>query len=76
MSYLIDEFRSDAHLFLRGHEIPAKTSICVLWWTLYEEFQKFVLKGVILPQNRHFWVVLVALHVTDLQVTGYIFWLT
>jgi len=36
-----------------------------------EEFGKFSLNGVILPQNRHFWVVLTGARVTDLQVKGY-----
>jgi len=43
-----------------------KTSVGVLCWTLMEEFWKFSLKVVILPQNRHFWVVLTGLRVTDL----------
>ena len=55
------------------HEIRAKTSIDVLCWTLMEECWKFSLKGVILPQNRHFGVVLTGFGVTRLQVTGYVF---
>jgi len=36
------------------------TSIGVFCWTLIEEFWKFFLKGVILPQNSHFWLVFVS----------------
>jgi len=30
-------------------------------------------QGVVLPANYHFWVVLMGLHVTGLQVRGYVF---
>jgi len=36
------------------HEIWAKTSIAVLYWTLIEEFWKFALNGVILQQTAIF----------------------
>jgi len=37
---------------------------------------KISLKRTILPQNRHSWLALTGLRVTDLQVTGYVSQLT
>ena len=56
--------------FLTGQtdmKIGQKMSIGVLYWTLIEEFWK----GVILPPNRHFRVVLTSLHVTGLQEVAF-----
>jgi len=40
---------------------------------LSRRIMKISLKRVTLPPNRHFWVALTGLHVTDLQVSGYVF---
>jgi len=53
------------------HEIPAETSIGVLYRTLIKEFQKISLKEL-LPPNRHFSAVLTGVHLTRLQVMGYV----
>jgi len=47
-------------------------SIAVLYWTLIEEFWKFTLKGWFCPKPP-FLLALTVLHVTCLQVRGYVF---
>jgi len=54
------------------HEIPANNvNQCPLLNLNKRILKKISLKGVILPQNHHFVVVLMDLRVTDLQVRGY-----
>jgi len=54
------------------HEIPANNvNQCPLLNLNKRILKKISLKGVILPQNHHFVVVLMDLRVTDLQVKGY-----
>jgi len=55
-----------------GIKFRQKMSIGVLYRTLMEEFPKFSLKGVTVPQKRHVGVVLTDLCLTSLQVTGYV----